>query len=111
MTQFLLEVVVKGYTNITESPQRFNIDNPAEIGITTITLNMLPDMQEFDKVNVNVKITDIHPPQIVNGGKRKQEVVLADETGTATLTLWEAVIDSLKLSQSHAITTCGANLP
>lgn len=72
--------------------------------VLTISLDKLPDMQEYNKVNVKAKIANISPPQTVNGGKKKQEIVLADETGTATLTLWEADIDSLQLSQSYAFT-------
>jgi hypothetical protein len=53
---------------------------------------------------MEVKIIEVSSPQVVNGGKRKQEVVLSDETGTATLTLWETDIDKVELSKSYTLT-------
>lgn len=57
---------------------------------TTITLS---DMKECSKVNVEAKAIDVCP----GSGKRKQEVIIADATSTATLTLWENAIDLLAL--------------
>ena len=54
-----LEVVVKGYTKISESSRNFNIDDPTKIGTTPITLDQLSDINEFSKVNVNAKVIDI----------------------------------------------------
>jgi hypothetical protein len=99
-----LEVVIKGYTKITNSPKKFDVEDPATIGTTTISLNELDGMEEFAKVNIHAKVIELSTPQIVNGGKRKQEVVLGDDTGTATLTLWETDIDCLQLSKSYDIT-------
>ena len=52
-------------------------------------------MQEYDKVNVTIKVIDVNSPQTVGGGKNKQEVGIGDKTGTAKLTLWENDIDTL----------------
>lgn len=98
-----LEVVIKGYTRVTESAMKFNISDPNTIGTTTITLDQLSDMKEYDKINVKAKIIDVHSPQVMNGGKTKQEVIMVDTTGTATLSLWEDDIDSFKLSECYSM--------
>lgn len=98
-----LEVIVKGYTKISQSQKVFNIDDPASIGTTTTTLDHLCDMEEYDKVNLKVKVVSIGSPQFVGSGKTKQEIVLADQTGTATLTLWEEDIDMLTLAACYSM--------
>ncbi len=98
-----LEVVIKGYTQIVESTTKFDIDDPSTIGTHSIKLNKLPTMKEYNKVNVQVKIIDISTPQLVGAGKTKQEVTIADPSGTATLTLWEDDINSLTLSHCYSM--------
>lgn len=97
-----LEVVVKGYTKVETSPVKFNIEDPDSITATNITLSQLPDMKEYSKVNVKVKVIEIRDVQVVGGGKRKQEVVVADSTENATLTIWEN-INTLTLNKSYSL--------
>ena len=40
-------------------------------------------------------------PQMIGGGKTKQDVIIKDSTGSATLTIWENDISSLKLGDLH----------
>jgi hypothetical protein len=42
-----LEVVIKGYTKIVESPTKFNVEDPGTIGTTDITLDKLSDMESL----------------------------------------------------------------
>ncbi len=49
-------------------------------------------MQEFDRVNVRVKVIHI---------QKKQEIVIADSTNNCILTLWENDIDTLELDESY----------
>ena len=44
---------------------------------------------------------EIYDPQKLPGGKTKQEVVLADETATASLILWEDDINLLVKNKSY----------
>jgi hypothetical protein len=90
-----LEVVIKGHTKVKESTMKFDIHDPNTIGTTTITLDHLSDMKEYDKINVEVKIIDINSPQVVNSGKTKQEVIIADKS--ATLTLWENELEVIRM--------------
>ena len=98
-----LEVVVKGYTKVETSPVKFNITDPDSITASTITLSQLANTKEHSKVNVKVKVIEIKDVQMVSGGKRKQEVIIADSTENATLTLWEKDINSLGLQKSYSL--------
>ena len=42
-------------------------------------------------------------PIIVTGGKRKQDVVVWDNTGTIKVTLWEQHIDLLEVGRSYSL--------
>lgn len=96
-------MVVKGNTQITQSETQFAIEDPDTVGSTAISLNQLEEMAEYDKVNINVKIIDVTPPQIVGNGKVKQDVIIADSTGTTNLTLWESDINTVTISQSYSM--------
>lgn len=98
-----LEVLIKGYTKITQSKTNFEIEDPNTIGSKTISLSQLPDTEQYDKVNVTVKILEVGSPLTVNTGKQKQDIVIADSSGTATLTVWEKDIDKFKMLESYSI--------
>jgi len=63
--------------------------------------DQLSNMQEYDEINVKVKVLDNNSPKVV--GAAKQEIVIADKTATATLTVWEKDIDSLAISQCYSM--------
>ena len=98
-----LEVMVKGYTKVEASPVKFNIKDPDSITATNITLSQLPNIKEHSKVNVNIKVIEVKDVQVVGGGKRKQEVIVADSTDNSTLTLWEKDSGTLEVMKSYSI--------
>ena len=63
----------------------------------------LSQMQQFQKVNLEIRVIKVNPPVTLVGGKQKQEVVIADSTRTSKLTLWEDDIDSLKENLCYAL--------
>lgn len=58
-------------------------------------------MQEFDRVNVRVKVINIKKTQYIGNNKKKQEIVIADSTNNCILTLWEDDIDTLEQDESY----------
>ena len=62
----------------------------------------LSSLKEYDPDRVTVRVT-VGDPQEVNGGKRKQEVLIADATGSTILTLWETDINLLEESKSYQL--------
>ena len=50
-----------------------------------------------------VQVVKVDEPQKVGEGRNKQEVKIADSTSSASLTLWESDINSLKVGQCYQL--------
>ena len=83
-----MEVMLKKFTNISKSPKKINIPDDDDVGTNLIQLQDLPNIQDFQKVTVDIKVVNITEPLTVTGGKVKQDVTVSDSTTTACLTLW-----------------------
>ena len=69
-----------------------------------ITINILPTLNQYDKVSVNVKaIWLLQPEQVGQDKKIKRDVIVADGSGTAKLVLWEQQIDALQEGKSYSL--------
>ena len=66
----------------------------------TTTLDQLPELQLFRKVMVYVKAILVNDPVQLND-KLKQDIIVADATGTARLTVWEDHCNSLQQGRSY----------
>ena len=100
-----MEVMLKGNTKIGDSPKKFAVsslqykdDTP-----TTITLSNLETTNVYERVTVNVKVQTITTPISVPGGKKKQEIYVADSTGVGKVTLWEKDIGQLQESVCYSL--------
>ena len=90
-----LEILMKSNTRIESSPKKFdavNIENITDNEMTEMTLDHLTTKNDFDRIFVVAKVTRISETATVSGGITKQDVKIADSTGTVKLTLWEADI-------------------
>ena len=67
------------------------------------TLVELPSIQNFQKIIVDVKVLDAPIPSTVSSGKSKQDVVIADNTATSKVVLWEDHIGSLLENCSYTL--------
>ena len=90
-----LEIVLKGSTTITQSPKKFKVDCTEFDEKIPVNLKDLADFNVYDRVTTLVKVHTVFDP--VNAGKfKKQDVLVVDSTGTATVTLWENNIGDLQ---------------
>lgn len=100
-----MEIMLKKFTDIAKSPKK--ITAPEEyVSIDTpmlISLDQLPDIQDFQRVSIDIKVAYLYEPLRVTGGKRKQDIVIADSSTTARLTLWEERINSMDEEESYAL--------
>ena len=96
-------MVVKRYTLIEKaSPDiQYTIQDPSTLGSPMISLDTLPNFNQYDRVTCQAKIIQIKQSQSVSTGKLKQEIIIADSTARAVLTLWEDDIDSLKTNYTQ----------
>ena len=97
-----LEIVIKPYTKIEESQMKFEVHDLKTAGSPVISLSQLNDLHEHERVTVRVTIVKVYDVQKV-GTKTKQDVLVADTTGKATITLWEADINSLQEERSYQL--------
>ena len=98
-----LEVVLKSNTRIESSTQQFNVPDLKTVGSSIINLSQLNNLHEHEGVTIRVTVLKVNKAETVSGGKIKQEILVADSTGKATLTLWESNIDSLKLHKLYQL--------
>ena len=83
------EVVLKAQTKIEESHVKFDVQDIKTVGSTLISLNQLDEMLEHQRVTIRITVIKVHNPVKV-ATKTKQDVLVADETGKAIVTLWES---------------------
>ena len=99
-----MEIILKSETELSESEKEFDVavfnNEPVP---TSITLGELPSIENFREVIVEVKILSKTEPITVSGGKKKQDVVIGDCTGTTKVALWGEYIDSLDVDESYRL--------
>ena len=105
-----MEIMLKGQTTISESAKTFDVasidfedDSPS-----SVTLSELDSTNIWDRVSVDVKVLTVMDPVSVPGGKRKQDVVVADSTGVGKVTVWEESIGILTEQSSYSLKNCCA---
>ena len=91
-----LEIVLQTNSRVAKSPRKILIQDIAQLATNpTIRLSELNTRTAYDRVTVMAKVAKRKQPVSVSGGLTKQDIVLADATGIATLTLWETDVDSV----------------
>ena len=99
-----LEILVGKDSQVDVSDKEFDVSaiSDAKYG-ETISLDQLPDLDQFQRVSVTVKVLRVDDPQQIPSGKMKQDVLVGDSTGTARLTLWEEEIGSMDDNSSYQL--------
>ena len=96
-----LEIVLKSSSRVEASPKKFALADVASIVSPKIVLKELSARSTFDKVSVIAKVVRVDKQVTVPGGKGKQDVIIADASCAAKLTLWEQDIGCLKQGTSY----------
>lgn len=81
------QVVVESHTAIerAQSIEPYKIENITTLGSPLIALEKLSDFDEYDRVTVQITVLVIKKEETIKMGKRKQELVVADETSSTIL--------------------------
>ena len=58
---------------------------------------------QYQRVNVDVKVMEIGDITVLDDGRRVQNVVVADATGTVELALWQDFIGKLIIDKSYKL--------
>ena len=99
-----LEILIGKESQVDVSDKEFDasaIPN-AKYG-ETISLDQLPDLEQFQRVSVTIKALRVDDPQQIPTGKIKQDIIIGDSTGTTRLTLWEEEIGSMDEDSSYQL--------
>ena len=99
------DLMLRSRSRIKESSRDINAasliqDHDATVEAAEIQLDRLPDIDVFVKVTVSAKVKEVKDAEAI-GDKLKQDVILADSTGFAKLTLWEEYVTSLIEGRSY----------
>ena len=97
-----LEIVLKTHTKIEKSAIDFDISDPKTVGSMVINLDQLSSLDEHTRVTVRGTVIKVHVPQKV-GQRRvlKQDITIADQTSTATITLWDKHVGILQPNSTY----------
>ena len=68
-----------------------------------VVLSEVKDIPVFQRVNVVAKALRMEEITEVPGGKRKQDVIVADSTGTIRFTVWEVEIGKIEVGKSYEL--------
>ena len=96
-----MQALLKNTTKISPSAKTFNIPDEDQSG--SVILAKVEDKPAFEKVTVVVKVQSKADAVEVTGGKRKQDLVVADSTSSMTVVLWEDHIDSMSSDVSYRL--------
>ena len=81
------EVMLKNSTAIKESPKKIDVPVSMVASVPkSITVDGISRMDVFEKVTVNVKVVEVKD-MVPIAGKRKQDIIIADKTGTVRVSL------------------------
>ena len=99
-----LEILVTKHTEVEKSEKVFDVESKfGKAGEKVITLKELHDLLPFQRVTVEVKAVRVEEPTEVSGGKKKQDVLVGDSTGTARFTVWEGEIGTVDEDVSYRL--------
>ena len=97
------EVMLKTYTKISQSPKKLDVTSlMADIttGSKTVKLSSVESMESFERVTVNVKVTDVKD-KIEVGGKSKQDVLVGDDSSRIRVAVWESHVNLMAKNKSY----------
>ena len=98
-----IEILVTNGCKVQKSPKKIpNLVESPENQLDTITLDKLQTTEQYTVVGrVTAKVLKVHIKQEIKAELFKQDVIIADQTGTALFTLWGSDIGKLQPEISY----------
>ena len=86
-----MDIVLKNITQVVESTKSFEDTGVVDGEGDEITMCMIEERDNFDKVDVCCKVVKVKEPAAVgvHESRMKQDIVVADRTGVGRVALWE----------------------
>ena len=96
------------HTGVEKSGQLIEVDSIRKSSCGTsgklIELKEVQGLVPFQRVSCEVKVVNVDAVMEVSGGKKKQDVLVGDSTGTVRVTVWESEIGKLEENGSYRLT-------
>ena len=89
---------VDNKTTIEKSEKKYEIKEDKD---ELTSLNLLCDIQPYTKMNCKGKVIQLEEATKAANGKNIQNILIADRTATARVTLWEEDINKLVTNKSY----------
>lgn len=90
------QVVIKSFTAIEKAKDTTcTITTPDILGSPRLHIDQLYTLNDYDRMTLEIKAIQVSGTITVPTGKTKQDVIVAEQTGSTTITLWEDDINSL----------------
>ena len=97
------ELMLKNGTQIKQSPKKPDIASlMVETAPKVVTLDKLDGLEVFDRATVNVKVVELKEEMQV-GGKLKSDVIFADGSGKAKVSVWEGHVNAMEENTSYCL--------
>ena len=61
-------------------------------------------MKEYKRVNVEVKVQVVHDPEDIGDNRKKQDVIVSDNTTYIKVTIWAHNIGKMSVGKSYKLT-------
>ena len=99
------EVILKSKSQIKQSPIKLDAYalTQSNVEVKTVSVEEISAMDNFEKVNVSIKLIDVNTPDTVSDLSH-QDVFVADNTGSTRVCLWDDSINNLKKGHSYNLT-------
>ena len=103
-----LELIVKDQTQIEKSPKKFDFQvKEVLVQDTTepkeLPINQLKDQVPSQRITINAKVLEIGDTSELDDGRKVQQVVVADNTGTVEVLLWQKFVEAVSLGKSYRL--------
>jgi len=88
-----LEILVNKSTKLGVSTVKVDTD---VVKVTkTVNVGTIDDLRLHKMYDVYVKVLSVGSEEVVGSGLKKQDLVIADQSGSARLTLWQGEIGTI----------------
>lgn len=96
-----LEVCIRNSSEISVSETKFDVKKEMEKKNAVTSIKEAEDMAQYQRVTVEGKVVQLNKAEEVSGGKKKQDMVVADSSGSIRVTIWEEMIGKVKKERSY----------
>ena len=110
-----VELKIGEYTDINKSSKSFHVKDWTPVGPTedtlTILIKKLPDLPTFQKVTLPAaKVLQIDDATCLDDGRKCQNIVVADSTGSTRVTLWQQHVNTVTLDHTYKFANMMVNM-